>query len=56
MKTKKYFFSEIIEDDNTDIGKRNKMRLNKLLHYSLIIGFGKIHENYIITNIKKKKI
>ena len=32
MKTKKYFFSETIEADNTYIGKRNKMRLNKLLN------------------------
>ena len=29
---------------------------NDITQYSLTIGFGKIHENYIITNIKKNEI
>ena len=32
MKTQKYFFSETNENNDTDIGKRNKMRLNNLLN------------------------
>ena len=29
---------------------------NDIIEYSLTIGFGKIHENFITTNIKNKKI
>ena len=28
---------------------------NDIIQYSLTIGLGKIHENYIITNIKKEQ-
>ena len=34
--------------------KALKYNNNDITQYSLSIGFGKIHKNYITTNIKKK--
>ena len=49
MKTQKYFFSETNENNDTDIGKRNKMRLNNLLNK-----FRKENINTEIINIPNK--
>ena len=49
MKTQKYFFSETNENNDTDIGKRNKMRLNNLLNK-----FRKENLNTEIINIPNK--
>ena len=49
MKTQKYFFSETNENSDTDIGKRNKMRLNNLLNK-----FRKENINTEIINIPNK--
>ena len=49
MKTQKYFFSETNENNDTDIGKRNKMRLNNLLNK-----FRKKNLNTEIINIPNK--
>ena len=49
MKTQKYFFSETNENNDTDIGKRNKTRLNNLLNK-----FRKENLNTEIINIPNK--